>query len=31
MSKTCKKHLENPNFRPLAYICAPYSGDKDEI
>ena len=29
MSKTYKKHLENPNFRPLAYICAPYSGDKD--
>ncbi|MGP1555291.1 MAG: DUF7768 domain-containing protein [Dialister pneumosintes] len=28
MSKTYKKHLENPNFRPLAYICAPY-GDKD--
>lgn len=29
MSKTYKKHLENPNFRPLVYICAPYSGDKD--
>ncbi|WP_313983356.1 hypothetical protein [uncultured Solobacterium sp.] len=29
MSKTYKKHLENPNFRPLAYICEPYSGDKD--
>ncbi|MCE3020106.1 hypothetical protein LW893_04030 [Parvimonas micra] len=29
MSKTYKKHLENPNFRPLAYICSPYSGDKD--
>lgn len=29
MSKTYKKHLENPNFRPLAYICAPYSGDKE--
>jgi len=29
MSKTYKKHLKNPNFRPLAYICAPYSGDKD--
>ncbi|MDU2110096.1 MAG: DUF4406 domain-containing protein [Peptoniphilus rhinitidis] len=28
MSKTYKKHLENPNFRPLAYICAPYSGNK---
>lgn len=31
MSKTYKKHLENPNFRLLAYISAPYSGDKDEI
>ena len=29
MSKTYKKHLENQNFRPLAYICAPYSGDKE--
>lgn len=29
MSKTYKKHLENPNFRPLAYICAPYSGDRE--
>ena len=28
MSKTYKKHLENPIFRPLAYICAPYSGNK---
>ncbi|XVG95379.1 DUF4406 domain-containing protein [Eubacteriales bacterium KG127] len=29
MSKTYKKHLENPRFRPLVYICAPYSGDKE--
>ncbi len=29
ISKTYKKHLDNPNFRQLAYICAPYSGDKD--
>ena len=29
MSKTYKKHLENPNFRPLVYICAPYSGNKE--
>ncbi|HIH8003355.1 TPA: hypothetical protein ACYSZF_001535 [Streptococcus suis] len=29
MSKTYKNHLENPNFRPLVYICAPYSGNKE--
>lgn len=29
MSKTYKKQFENPNFRPLVYICAPYSGDKE--
>lgn len=29
MSKTYKKHRENPNFRPLVYICAPYSGDRE--
>lgn len=29
MSKTYKKHLENPNFRPLVYISAPYSGDRE--
>lgn len=29
MSKTYKKLLEKTNFKPLVYLCAPYSGDKE--